>query len=202
MTTLLYKRMFNFGGQNYLYKMERTAPNTIQKVFGKVAEKDKNDRLDFLPKSGLTHKIEYDHFSKEPTSFEKMSKTLDDYGRYDVVETESVHKSKDKFPYWVTLKGNQFETAYVKTENVNSIKEEGIKSRVVERDYECHPIGYDRVYSNKDGDVLKYSYFPNLLDPRMDNHVAVRDTLDEDTILEKASRLINRLKKLDNKSQI
>lgn len=196
MTTLLMKRMFNFGGENYLYKMEKTAPNEIQKVFGRVAEKDKNDRLDFLPKTGITHKIEFDTFTGQPKSFEKMHKELDDFGHYDLSGTESVHKSNDKFPYWVTLKGNKFETAYVKAEDVNSIKTPNVKTRIVERDYENEPIGYDRIYSNQDGDVLEYSYFPNVLDPRMKNLHPVQDTLNEDNILEKAERLINRIKNL------
>ena len=41
MTTLLFKRMFNFNGENYLYKMEKTASGEVQKVFEKISEAEK-----------------------------------------------------------------------------------------------------------------------------------------------------------------
>ena len=200
MTTLLFKRMFNFSGKDYIYKIERTAPNEIQKVFGRVEASDKNNRLDFLPKTGLTHKLEYDHFSGRASGFEKMVKSMDDFGEPKVVETESVHTSNGKFPFWVTLKGNNFETAYVKSDDVKKINTPNIQTRLHERDYEGKPIGYDRTYSNNQGDILEYSYFPNLLDPRTNSLPPAKDTLDESSILEKADRLINRLKHLQKTS--
>ena len=194
MTTLMFKRMFNFNGQNYLYKVEQTAPNEIQKVFGRISEGDAGFHLDFLPKSGLTHKINYDEFTHQPSSIEKMTKEVDEFGNVSVSATDSIHKSKGRFPYWVTLKGNKYETAYVKTEDVKRINSDDVSTRLTERDYEGRPVGYDRTYFNNQGDVLEYSYFPNLLDPRITNTKPIPDTLNEESILKKADRLINQLK--------
>lgn len=199
MATLMFKRMFRFGGQDYLYKVEQIAPDQIQKAFGKVAESDRNNNLDFLPKTGITHKIGYDYHTNKPDSFEKMSRDINEIGLINLTETDSVHASKGKFPYWVTLKGNKFETAYVQAEDAKKINSSDIKTTENARVYENHIVGYDRIYSNKDGDVLEYSYFPNLFDPRLENTKPVQDTLTENTIISKASRLINRLKNLQNK---
>lgn len=196
MTTLMFKRMFKFNGENYLYKKVQTAPNEIQTTFGQVAEKDKFNHLDFIPKTGITHKVIYDHFTHQPTSLEKMIKEVDDIGNINVTETESVHKSKGSYPYWVTLKGNKFETAYVKTDDVKKIELPDIETRMTERDYEGKPIGYDRTYYNGQGDVLEYSYFPNFLDPRANNTHPAKDNLDENIILKKAGRLIQQLKNI------
>ena len=192
----MFKRMFNFNGKDYLYKVVLSAPNEVQKVFGHVTENDKGHHIDFLPKSGITHKITYDHFEHKPTSIEKMTREIDDLGNIYVTETESVHKSKDRFPYWVTLKGNKFETAYVKTDDVKKINSADIKTRLTERDYEGNPVGYDRTYYNSQGDVLEYSYFPNFLDPRAANTQPAKDDLNENIILKKADRLIQQLKNI------
>ena len=82
---------------------------------------------------------------------------------------------------------------------MSTINSPEVTSRVEEGIFENKPVGYDRIYSNKDGDILEYSYFPNLLDPRMGNLYPVPDTLNEDNILEKADRLIKKLKNLDTK---
>lgn len=194
MTTLLHKRMFHLNGKTYLYKKELTAPNEIQKVFGKVEDYEKNERLDFLPKRGIIHKIKYNSDINRPDSFEKMTKKMNDLGISELTQEESVHRSQGHLSYWVTLKGNKFETAYVTSTGDLNIKNPTVRTAVTERDYEGLPIGYDKEYIKNNTTDLKYSYFPNFLDPRAKNLHPEMDILDEENILIKAKRLINRLK--------
>ena len=196
MTTLLYKRVFNLNGKSYLYKREQTAPNEVQKMFGMVTDADRNNRLDFIPRTGITHKVCYDETTNKPVSFEKMHKQLNDYGSYELTEESSVRKSEGKLPYWVTLKGNKFETAYISADKSPLVVDGTTKTNVIPRVYEGQAIGYDKEYINSGDVVLKYSYFPNMLDPRMKNAHPVKDTLDENSIIFMAKRLINRLSNL------
>ena len=195
MTTLIFKRNFCLNKKNYLYKVEQTAANEIQKTFGEVAKEDMNNHLDFLPKEGIVHKLEYDSSTRKPYSFEIMKRKQDNYGLPDVVSREKVAVSTGKFPYWVTLQGNGFETSYVKTEDAGRINAQNVSSSVKHRIYENKPIGYDKTFTSPEGDVLEYSYFPNSLNP-CHTSVTESDVLSEETIIKKAGRLINRFKKM------